>query len=36
MKLKSVLAYNEAKKGVDLSDEMSSYYSALTNNIKRY
>ena len=35
-KTKSVLDYNVAKKGVDLSDQMSSYYSALKKNNKLY
>ncbi|KAG8239100.1 hypothetical protein J437_LFUL011708 [Ladona fulva] len=29
MKPKSVLAYNKAKKGVDVSDQMSSYYTCI-------
>ena len=36
MKPKSVLDYNVAKKGVDLSDQMSSYYSGLKKNNKWY
>ena len=30
------LDYNEAKKGVDLSDQISSYYTALRRGIKWY
>ena len=31
-----VLSYNKAKKGVDLSDQMSAYYSSLRKTIKWY
>lgn len=32
----AVLAYNKAKKGVDMSDQMSSYYTSLRKTIKWY
>lgn len=31
-----VFLYNGAKKGVDISDQMSSYYSCLRKTVKRY
>ncbi|KAG8238163.1 hypothetical protein J437_LFUL017999 [Ladona fulva] len=34
MKPKSVLAYNKAKKGVDDSDQMSSYYTCIRRTLK--
>ncbi|XP_068235664.1 uncharacterized protein [Palaemon carinicauda] len=36
MKPESVLAYNKAKKGVDMSDQMSSYATALRRTLKWY
>ncbi|XP_046679185.1 piggyBac transposable element-derived protein 4-like [Homalodisca vitripennis] len=36
MKPSCVLAYNDAKKGVDVSDQMSSYYSPLRKTSKWY
>lgn len=36
MKPSSVIAYNKAKKGVDFSDQMSSYYSPLRKTIAWY
>uniref|UniRef100_A0A1B6MGI3 PiggyBac transposable element-derived protein domain-containing protein n=1 Tax=Graphocephala atropunctata TaxID=36148 RepID=A0A1B6MGI3_9HEMI len=36
MKPKCVLAYNAAKKGVDISDQLSSYYSPLRKTTKWY
>lgn len=36
LKPKCVIAYNKAKKGVDLSDQMSSYHSALRKGLKWY
>lgn len=35
-KLDLVFDYNDAKKGVDLSDQMSSYYSSLRKTVKWY
>lgn len=32
----AVIAYNKAKKGVDLSDQLSSYYTSLRKSIKWY
>lgn len=32
----AVIAYNEAKKGVDVSDQMSAYYTCLRKSIKWY
>lgn len=32
----TVFSYNDAKKGVDLSDRMSSYYSCLRRTVKWY
>ncbi|KAJ8928751.1 hypothetical protein NQ314_018604 [Rhamnusium bicolor] len=32
----AVIAYNKAKKGDDVSDQMSSYYTSLRKNIKWY
>lgn len=32
----AVIAYNKAKKGVDVSDQMSSYYTSLRKTIKWY
>ena len=31
-----VLAYNKAKKGVDVSDQMTSYHTALSRSLKWY
>ncbi|KAG8238020.1 hypothetical protein J437_LFUL014988 [Ladona fulva] len=36
MKPKSVLAYNKAKKGVDVSDQMSSYCTCIRRTLKWY
>ncbi|XP_072400848.1 uncharacterized protein [Diabrotica undecimpunctata] len=36
LKPKSVIDYNKAKKGVDISDQMSSYYTCLRKSIKWY
>lgn len=36
LKPKAVLDYNDAKKGVDYSDQMSSYYSSLRKGLKWY
>ena len=36
MKPQSVLEYNNAKKGIDLSDQMSSYYTPLKKKRKWY
>ncbi|CAK9826352.1 PiggyBac transposable element-derived protein 4 [Anthophora retusa] len=36
LKPDTVLFYNDAKKGVDLSDQMSSYYSSLRKTVKWY
>lgn len=35
-KPKSILDYNKAKKGVDLSDQMSTYFSVLRKSLKWY
>lgn len=32
----AVIAYNKAKKGVDISDQMSSYYTTLRKSVKWY
>lgn len=36
LKPPAIIAYNKAKKGVDLSDQMSSYYTCLRKSIKWY
>ncbi|KAG8239748.1 hypothetical protein J437_LFUL017389 [Ladona fulva] len=36
MKPKSVLTYNKTKKGVDVSDQMSSYYKCIRRTLKWY
>ncbi|KAJ8964757.1 hypothetical protein NQ314_004648 [Rhamnusium bicolor] len=36
LKPPAVMAYNKAKKGVDVSDQMSSYYTCLRKSIKWY
>lgn len=32
----AIIAYNKAKKGVDISDQMSSYYTSLRKSLKWY
>lgn len=36
MKPPAIIAYNNAKKGVDISDQMSSYYTSLRKSLKWY
>lgn len=36
LKPKSVIDYNKSKKGVDYSDQMSSYHSSIRKTIKWY
>lgn len=36
IKPKCIIDYNKAKKGIDLSDQMSSYYTALRKGLKWY
>lgn len=36
LKPPSVICYNKAKKGVDVSDQMSSYYSCIRKSVKWY